>query len=112
MLNERETRQYLRESDFKNLFTQQLGWEYHTQPLPVPVDQTEYTLSAIAQKRGVIVFECPAIETDGRIPDYATRRKIQKQVAKSAHENLIIYTDADKHYTNLASGSSAKQGKT
>ncbi|MDE0426994.1 MAG: Eco57I restriction-modification methylase domain-containing protein [Candidatus Poribacteria bacterium] len=44
----------------------------------------------------MIVFECPAIETDGRIPDYATRRKIQKQVARSAHEHFIIYTDADK----------------
>ncbi len=96
MLNLQETRQYLRESDFENLFTQQLGWEYHTQTLNIAVDETEYQLTAIAEKRGVIVFECPAIETDGRIPDYATRRKIQKQVAKSAHEHFIIYTDADK----------------
>ena len=92
----RETRQYLRESDFEPLFTQQLGWEYHTQTLSVPVDETEYQLTAIAEKRGMIVFECPAIGVDGRIPNYATRRNIQKQVAKSAHEHFIIYTDADK----------------
>lgn len=98
MLNERETRQYLRESDFENLFTQQLGWDYYrTQTLNIAVDETEYTLTAIAEKRGMVVFECPAIGvSDGRIPDYATRRKIQKQVAKSAHEHFIIYTDADK----------------
>ena len=116
MLNLRETRQYLRESDFENLFTQQLGWDYHTQTLSVTVDETEYTLTAIAQKRGMVVFECPApakvsppdkgrgmpegIHTvDFRgisIPDYATRRKIQKQVAKSVHEHFIIYTDAEK----------------
>ncbi len=88
MLNLGETRQYLRESDFENLFTQQLGWEYHIQTLNVPVDETEYTLTAIAEKRGMVVFECPAIGvSDGRIPDYATRRKIQKQVAKSAYEH-------------------------
>ena len=30
------------------------------------------------------------------IPDYATRRKIQREVAKSVHEHLIIYTDAEQ----------------
>ncbi len=27
-------------------------------------------------------------------PDYGTRRKIEKQVAKSAHEHIIVYADA------------------
>ena len=96
MLNERETRQYLKEAEFENLFIQELGWDRRTQILPVTVDKTAYQLTAIAHKRGMIVFECPATGTDGRIPDYATRRKIQKQVAKSAHEHFIIYTDAGK----------------
>ena len=51
-INIQETRQYLRESDFENLFTQQLGWDYHTQTLPIIIDETEYTLTAIAEKRG------------------------------------------------------------
>ena len=93
MLNPQETRQYLKESEFENLFTQELGWDNHTQTLNITVDETEYQLTAIAQKRGMVVFECPATETDGRIPDYATRRKIQKQVAKSVHEHFIIYTE-------------------
>ena len=97
MLNERETCQYLKESDFENLFTQVLGWDNHTQTLPVTVDETEYTLTAIAEKRGMVVFECGATGvSDESIPDYATRRKIQKQVAKSVHEHFIIYTDAEK----------------
>ena len=95
MLNLRETRQYLKESEFENLFTQELGWDYHTQTLNITVDETEYELTAIAEKRGMVVFECAATETEG-IPDYATRRKIQKQVAKSVHEHFIIYTDAEK----------------
>ena len=96
MLNERETRQYLKESDFENLFTQELGWDYHIQTLPIIIDETEYQLTTIAEKRGMVVFECPAAGADGCIPDYATRRKIQKHVAKSAYEHFIIYTDADK----------------
>ena len=94
-INLRETRQYLKESEFENLFTQELGWDYHTQTLNITVDETEYELTAIAEKRGMVVFECAATETEG-IPDYATRRKIQKQVAKSVHEHFIIYTDTDK----------------
>ena len=96
MLNEQNIRQYLRESDFENLFTQALGWDNHTQSLNITVDETVYQLTAIAHKRGMVVFECPATGTDGRIPDYATRRKIQKQVAKLVHEHFIIYTDAEK----------------
>ena len=94
MLNVRETRQYLKESKFEPLFNE-LGWDNHIQTLNVPVDETEYTLTAIVEKRGMVVFECAATETEG-IPDYATRRKIHKQVEKSVHEHFIIYTDAEK----------------
>ncbi len=96
MLNLRETRRYLKESEFENLFTQALGWDNHTQTLPVTVDKTEYQLIAIAQKRGMVVFECTATESEGNLPDYTIRRKIQKQVAKSIHEHFIIYTNTEK----------------
>ena len=33
---------------------------------------------------------------DGRIPDHATRRKIEKQVTKSGYEHLIIFVDEAK----------------
>ena len=94
-IDRQETRQYLKEYDFEPLFNE-LGWDNHTQTLPITVDETEYTLIAIAEKRGMVVFKCAATETDGHIPDYATRRKIQKQVAKSVHEHFIIYTDTEK----------------
>ena len=110
MLNERNTRQYLKEAEFENLFIEELGWDRHTQTLSIIIDETEYHLTAIAEKRGMIVFECPATGTDGRIPDYATRRKIQKQVAKSAHEHFIIYTDTDKT-TDIYQWVKREQGK-
>ncbi len=31
-----------------------------------------------------------------RLPDHAIRRKIEHQAAKSAHEHLIVFTDADR----------------
>ena len=96
MLNLRETRQYLKESEFEDLFIEELGWDRHTQTLPVTIDENDYLLTAIAQKRRMVVFKCPATGTDGHIPDYATRRKIHKQVEKSVYEHFIIYTDAEK----------------
>ena len=96
LLNVRETHQYLKESAFENLFTQVLGWDHHTQTLNITIAETEYRLAAIAEKRGMVVFECPSTAMDSSIPDYATRRKIQKQVATAVHEHFIIYTDAEK----------------
>ena len=94
--NHQEVREYLQESEFENLFTQTLGWDNHSQTLPVIVDETEYVLTAIAEKRGMAVYECSQIAPEESFPDYATRRKIQKQVAKTSHENFIIYTNTDK----------------
>ncbi len=91
-----ETRQYLRESEFEDLFTQVLGWDNHSQTLPVIVDETKYVLTALAEKRGMVVYECPQMTEEQPFPDYATRRKIQRQVAKASHENFIIYTNAEK----------------
>ena len=91
-----QIRNYLRESEFEDLFIDELRWDRHNQTLPITVGDTEYTLTAIAQKRGMVVYECPENLAEGHIPDYATRRKIQKQVAKSSHENFIIYTNAEK----------------
>ncbi len=98
MLNVRETRQYLKESEFESLFIEELGWDFHRiQPLNITVDGIEYQLTAIAEKRGMVVFECSQTTSNDHMPDYATRRKIQKEVAKSFHENFIIYTDVEKN---------------
>ena len=105
-----QIRQYLRESEFEDLFIDELGWDNYTDTLHVTVDETDYALTAIAQKRGMVVFECPTPEVDRSLPDYATRRKIQKQVAKSSHENFIIYTNADKS-TQIWQWVKRQQGK-
>ena len=72
--------------------------------LAVPVDGRTYTLSAIAEKRGVQIFQCQpdaagsigaTVSAQGEaLPDYATRRKLETQVTKSAYEHLIVFVDA------------------
>ena len=94
------TRRLLKDLEFKTLLTEELGWDRYTGEVRTEIRETgvgesEYLLTAIAEKRGMAVFQCSA-RTDGVIPDYATRRKIQREAAKSALEHLIIYTDAEQ----------------
>ena len=88
-------RQLLRDFEFETLFIEELGWDRHTQRLNVTVDEIEYLLTAIAHKRGMVVFLCAATP-DGTVPDPQIRRKIQREVARSVHEHLIIFTDTDE----------------
>ncbi len=75
------------------LFTQELGWDWHPNPtFPVLVEDRSFTFHPVAQKRGFQVFTCDPLP-DGSMPDYPTRRKIERQLTKCAHEHLIIYTD-------------------
>ena len=86
-------RHYLREGNLEKLFIEELGWDRHATQLTVAVDGHTYTLSAIAEKRGVQIFECQT-DAASSIPGYATRRKLETQITKSAYEHLIIFVDA------------------
>jgi hypothetical protein len=88
-------RQHLRAFDFKKLFIEELGWDHHKARLDIPIDGQNFVLNAVAQKRGFQVFVCES-GASSQIPDHATRRKIEKQVTKSAHEHLMIYVDTPK----------------
>ena len=88
-------RHYLQTFALEKMFIEELGWDHHSARLTVQVDNQTYSLTAFAEKRGVQIFECLP-DAEGRFPDYATRRKIEKQVTKSAYEHLIIFMNADK----------------
>ena len=97
-INRNQISQLLKDFEFEPLLIEELGWERYSGEVKTEirekgVDESEYLLTAIAEKRGMAVFQCSA-STDGSIPNYATRRKIQREVAKFVHEHLIIYTDA------------------
>jgi len=76
-LNLEQTRKLLQSFDFKALFVEELGWDRYATTLDVSIDGQNYTLSAIAEKRGMVVFVCGPF-VDGGIPDYQTRRKIDR----------------------------------
>ena len=88
-------RDRLKNFDFSALFTQELGWDFPATNLTVSVAGQSYSLVSVAQKRGVQILKClPG--ADGRVPDHAARRKIERQVTKSAYEHLLIFVDEAK----------------
>lgn len=91
-LNVARTQDYLKQFDFKRLFTQELGWDLYRDKRSITIDGQTYNLSAIAQKSGMAVYH--AAPSQGQIPPYNVRRKIEQRVAKLVREHIIIYTDA------------------
>src|SRR5947209_7509706 len=89
-------RQRLQAFDFTGLLIEELGWDrFAPHPLKIAVNGVDYTLPIVAQKRGMVICHClPG--PDGRIPDHATRRRIDREAAKYHHEHVIIYTDEGK----------------
>ena len=85
-------RQLLRNFDFRALFIDELGWDRHNTPLNIMVLGSPITLPAFAQKRGMVAYHCPTPKGQP-LPDHAQRRKIEHQVAKAAHEHIIVFTD-------------------
>ena len=82
-------------NDFKleQLFNE-LGWDRATlKPQLCAANGESFTLSFVAQKRGVAILRCSP-DSEGRIPPRADLLKIEKEAAKIAHEHLLIFTDA------------------
>jgi hypothetical protein len=88
-------KKHLHDFNFPALFVEELGWDKHKAQLSIPVDSQTFKLRAVAEKRGLAAFICEC-GNGTRIPDYNVRRKIERQVAKSAHEHFIIFTDRAK----------------
>ncbi len=78
--------------DFQRLFTEELGWDRHTATLAITIGPQTFSLRAVAEKRGMVAW-LHAAPNGQRIPDRAMRKKIEKQVARSTLEHLIIFTD-------------------
>jgi hypothetical protein len=88
-------RRYLKDFDFDALFRDVLGWDNLDSSVSVSADGETFTLNSIAEKRGMVAFACSPM-SEGPIPDYAMRRKIERQIAKSVLQHIVIYVDESK----------------
>ncbi len=83
----------LGEFKLEQLFNE-LGWDQaNLRPQDVVAEGGRYTLTSIAQKRGVVVFRCSP-DTAGNIPPRTTLLKIEKEATKLAHEHLLVFANA------------------
>ncbi len=90
-LSKKEFTQYVRAFKFKELFND-MGWENDKTNQSIAVDNVTYPLIGVAEKRGFRILLCyPG--TDGLIPNYPIRRKIETRVTKLFQEHLIIFFD-------------------
>ena len=91
-LHHQRVRRYLKSFEFVSLFIEELGWDHQRGTLEILIDGQLHALQAIAQKRGMVDYVCECAP----IPSYRQRRKIERQVARSVHEHLVIYTDSTR----------------
>lgn len=76
-----------------------LGWDHpKIAPQEVSVGERSYTLTALAEKRGVAIFLCSP-DDSGKVPPYNVQQKIEREATKLAYEHLLIF--ADNAHTTL-----------
>ena len=94
-LNRPRIREYLENFDLQSLFINELGWDYGGADIEVPVANATYALQAVAHKRGMVVYQYIADEDDA-FPDHPTRQKIEKAIAKTVREHIIVYATRNR----------------
>ncbi|OPY66763.1 MAG: Eco57I restriction-modification methylase [Syntrophorhabdus sp. PtaU1.Bin050] len=94
-IDRERTRKLLKEFDFVSLFREELGWDRYNNDIRVQVDGRTFSLTGVAEKRGMAAFLCNPQDKDS-VPDYVLRRKIDRETTKSIHEHIIVYTDRDR----------------
>jgi hypothetical protein len=93
MLEPARFQKLLSNFQLEQLFNE-MGWDHAGgRPASVLIGEETFSLTPIAQKRGVMIYQC-APDSTGVIPPRATLLKIEKEAFKLAHEHLLIFTNA------------------
>jgi hypothetical protein len=93
-LSKKEFSDYIKQFNFRELFND-MGWNNDKNTQPIVIDNETYTLQAVAEKSGFKILICNPL-SNGLIPDYSKRKKIEVKVTKLFHEHLIIFFDTKK----------------
>jgi len=88
-LTKTEFSNYIKHFNFREMFND-MGWNNDKTTQPIVVDNSTYSLQAVAEKSGFKILLCNP-QADGLIPDYATRKKIETKVTKLFQEHLVIF---------------------
>ena len=94
MIDIARIRRLIKGFDFDGLF-EELGWDRFRRVLPVVVDEVEYRLTGIREKRGFQVFHY-LVPSGSAFPTSEVMTKVQRAVAKRAHENIVVFSDEAK----------------
>ena len=94
-LDRKKVRRHLENFDLQALFIEELGFDYGGVDMEVPVSDSSFSLKAIAHKRGMVVYQHVAA-SNAAFPDYSTRQKVEKFIAKTVREHVIVYATHDK----------------
>ncbi len=94
-LDREKIRRHLEDFNLRALFIEELGWDHGGENIEVTVTSKTFVLEAVAHKRGFVAYQCIA-ETDEALPDHPIRQKIEKAVAKTVREHIIVYAPPDR----------------
>ena len=95
-LNGTNVTQHLKNFDLRTLFIEELGWGQGGTDTEATVGNRTFTLQAIAHARGMVAYQYVA-DVDDVFPDHPTRRKIERAVAKTVREHVIVYPSRDRN---------------
>ena len=88
------SRPLLQNAEFSKLFVEELGWEPSRQKLTLEITGEDFELNGIAHKRGFTAWSCEC--PDGKLPDHATRLKLDRKLAETSFEHLVVFVTADR----------------
>ena len=94
-LDRDKIRKHLENFDLRSLFIEELGWDHGGSDTEVTVGNRSFPLEALTHKRGLVAYQYVA-DSEATFPDHPTRQKIEKAVAKTVREHLIVYAPHDR----------------
>ena len=94
-LDRSKVKNHLVNFDLRPLFIEELGWDHGGGDTEVAIADRSFALKAVAHKRGMLAYQYVA-DSDTVFPDHPTRQKIEKAVAKTVREHVIVYATHDR----------------
>ncbi len=89
-------RPLLQSCNLPKLFIEELGWEPCRQKLILRAGDSDYTFTAIAEKRGFTAWLCES--PAGGLSDHATRLKLDRKLSETSFEHLIVFVTSDRSH--------------